>query len=129
MLLILKFLVALSSSSPLETHEEGLKTSVGNCIKKLLGSDANLVEFDRLRFKLKQAKRAGNHMKSTSVSRYKHITASIKSRVISVKYQSEAELKEMEQKQNGKLPTKTPGTPYHNLLKQRNLAITIVRNI
>ena len=34
---------------------EGLKTKVGNHIKRLLGSDDDLVKFDDLRFKLKEA--------------------------------------------------------------------------
>ena len=46
----------------LEEHNEGLKTSVGNYMKHLLGFDDELIRFDDLRFKLKEAKRAGNHL-------------------------------------------------------------------
>ncbi len=55
----------------LEEHHEGLKTSAGNSIKRLLGCDDDLVKFDDLRFKLKKAKRAGKHINmTTSISRY-----------------------------------------------------------
>ena len=40
----------------LEEHDEGLKTSADNSIKRLLGCDDDLVKFDDFRFKLKNAK-------------------------------------------------------------------------
>jgi hypothetical protein len=67
-----------------------------------------------------------------SSSQYKQIAARIKSRVMSAKFLSEANLKEMEQtqlKQNGRLPTETPGTHYYTILKNRNLAVAILRNM
>ena len=45
----------------LEQCNEGLKTSIGNNIKRLVGIDADLVRFDDLQFTLKAAKKAGNH--------------------------------------------------------------------
>ena len=52
--------------STAEEHQEGLKTSAGNSIKRLLGCDGDLVKFDDLRFKLKEAKRAGTHVHMTT---------------------------------------------------------------
>ena len=101
----------------LEEHNEGLKTSVGNYIKHLLGSDDDLIRFDDLRFKLKEAKRAGNRLYiKTSISESECV----------------AKLKELEQKyfqQNGRLPAKTRGSHYYNILKERNVATAILRGI
>ena len=54
----------------IEEHDERLKTSAGNCIKRLLGIDDNLVEFDDLRFKLKAAMRVGKNLKRSSKQNY-----------------------------------------------------------
>ena len=49
-----------------------LKSSAGNYIKRLIGSDDDLLEFDHLRFKLKAAKRAGKCLKATSIQNYEN---------------------------------------------------------
>ena len=45
--------------------DEGLKTSAGNSIKRLLGCDDDLLKFDDFRFKLKNAKQTGGHISSS----------------------------------------------------------------
>lgn len=132
--------VSTGSSAPctsfmnlnLEQHEEGLKTSVGNSIKRLLGCDVDLVEFDELRFKLKEAQKTGQHKTMTaSISRYSHLSAKIQAKVKSLQSSRAAELKELERKhllQYGKIPAKTRGSHYYNILKERDLAMAILRN-
>ena len=116
-----------------EEHQEGLKTSVGNSIKRLLGSDDDLVRFDDLRFKLKEAKKAGNHLHmKTSISEYQNLASKFTAKIRLVQSERAAELKELEQKhfqQNGTLPAKTRGSHYYNILKERNVAINILRMI
>ena len=65
----------------LEEHQEGLKTTLGNHIKRLLGLDDDLVKYDDLRFKLKAATKAGNgvHM-TTSISEYNKLGAKFKTK-------------------------------------------------
>ena len=102
-----------------QEHQEGLKTSVGNSIKRLLGSDEDLVKFDDPRFKLKEANKAGNHphMKS-SISEYQKLAAKFTAKIRLVKSERAAKLKELEQKhfqQNGTLPAKTRGSHHYNI--------------
>ena len=113
-----------------EEHDEGLKSSAGNYIKRLIGSDDDLVEFDRLRFKLKAAKRAGKRLKATSIQNYAELVTVFEAKITLVESDRAAKLKELEQThfQNyGKLPAKTRGSHYYNILKERNLAIAILR--
>ena len=115
-----------------EEHDEGLKTTVANSIKHVLGCDDNLVKFDDLRFQLKEAKHAGGnhlHMK-TSISQYRQLVEKIKAKLKLVKSEKSAQLKELEQKhyqKHGMLPAKTRGSQYYNILKERNLATNILR--
>ena len=112
----------------LEEHDEGLKTLAGNSIKHLLGCDDDLVKFDDFRFKLKNAKRAGGHIHKTSISEYREMVGKFKTKVKLVQSERADKLKEMERKQfqlTGKLPAKTPGIHYYNILKERNLATNI----
>ena len=110
--------------------DEGLKTSAGNSIKRLLGCDDDLVKFDDFRFKLKNAKRTGGHIHKTSISEYREMVGKFKTKVKLVQSERADKLKEMERKQfqlTGKLPAKTPGSHYYNILKERNLATNILR--
>ena len=112
-----------------EEHQEGLKTSVGNSIKRLLGSDDDLVKFDDLHLKLKEAKKTGNHLHmKTSVSEYQNLASKFTAKIRLVQSERAAELKELELhfQQNGTLPAKTRGSHYYNILKERNVAITIL---
>ena len=115
----------------LEEHNEGLKTSAGNAIKRLLGCDDDLVKFDGLLFTLKIAKRAGNHIHMPdSISEYNKLVRKMKTKVKLVQSDRAAKLTELEHKQfqqNGKLPAKTPGSHYYKVLKERNLATNILR--
>ena len=117
----------------LEEHNEGLKTTVGNCIKRLLGCGDDLVRFDDLRFKLKEAKRTGNlHRVKTSNSEYVHLASKFKAKIKLVHCDRLAKLSELEQvhlQKNGKLPAKTRGSHYYNILKERDLATGILRSI
>jgi hypothetical protein len=130
----------ISSSNPstgsfinlnLEEHNEGLKTSVCNGIKRLLGCDDDLIKFDDLRSTLKRAQRVGNHVHiKTDMSEYKKMVRNMKTKVKLVESERAAKVKELEQKhfqQNGKLPPKTPGTDYYKILKERILATNILR--
>ena len=113
----------------LEEHNEGLKTLIANSIKHLIGSDNDLVEFDDLRFNLKKAKQAGNHIHTASISEYKQVVKKIETKVKLVQSERAAKLKELEQKEfqkSGRLPAKTPGSHYYNILKERNLATKIL---
>ena len=111
-------------------HQEGLKTSAGNNIKHLLGCDADLVNFDDHRFKLKEAKRAGKDAQMTaSISQYKELLAKIDTKIRLVESENAAKLQELEQRhfeQHGKLPAKTPGSEYYNILKKRKLARAVL---
>ena len=114
----------------LEEHNEGLKTSVGNYIKHLLGSDDDLIRFDDLRFKLKEAKRAGNHLYiKTSVSEYEELVSKFKAKIRMVQSECVAKLEQKYFQQNGRLPAKTRGSHYYNILKERNVATAILRGI
>ena len=111
-------------------HDEGLKSSAGNYIKRLIGSDDDLVEFDHLRFKLKAAKRAGKRLKATSIQNYAELLVVFEAKIRLVESDRAAKLKELEQthfQKYGKLPAKTRGSHYYNILKERNLAIAILR--
>ena len=119
----------------LEEHHEGLKTSVANSIKRLLGSDNELVRFDDLRFqlkeKLKEAKRAGRknlHM-NTSISEYTELVETMKAKINLVKSKNSAKLKELEMEhyqKHGVLPEKTRGSHYYNILKEKKVASNIL---
>ena len=103
----------------------GLQTSAGN---STLGSDDDVMTFDNLRFKLKDAKRAGRHPNKALSLKYKEVAEKMRCRVLSVKASMEKELTEMEQKhfrQHGKLPAKIKGSKYYNCISNRNLAIGI----
>ena len=115
-----------------EEHHEGLKSIVANSIKHLIGSDNDLVEFDDLRFNLKKAKLAGKHINTASISKYRQMLKKIETKVKLVQSERAAKLKELEQKEfqkSGKLPAKTRGSYYYNILKERNLATKILRNL
>ena len=51
-----------------EGSDEGLKTSIGNIIKKVLGSDEELITFDEVRFRLKEAKKMKKNRKTTEMT-------------------------------------------------------------
>ncbi len=116
-----------------DENHQGLKTSVGNSIKRLLRLDDDLIKFDDLRFRLKAARKAGNHVHmKTSISEYNKLVAKFKTKISLVKSDLVANIKEVELKQfqtNGKLPAKTSGSHYYNLLKERNVASAILRTI
>ena len=117
----------------LEEQQEGLKTSTGNYIKRILGCDDDLVKFDDLRFKLKEAKQTGKHANmTTSVSQYRELEAKIDTKIRVVLSECAAKVKEVEQKhfqEYGKLPAKTPGSDYNKILKKRNIATAILRTL
>ena len=117
----------------LEENQEGLKTTLGNHIKRLLGLDDDLVKYDDLRFKLKAATKAGNgvHM-TTSISEYNKLGAKFKTKIKLVRSERATELKELELThfaEYGKLPAKTKGSQYYNILKDRDVATVILRTI
>ena len=102
-------------------------------MKRLIGLDESLVKFDELRFMLKAAKKAGSHVHmKTSVSEYNELVAKFKSKIKLMKSELAAKIKQLEQKyfqQNGTLPHKNSGSQYYKLLKDRNLAIAILKTI
>ena len=107
-----------------------MKTSIGNLINCLLGLDEDLVRHDDLRFKLKETKKAGKRMHQKSISEYNALVAKFKPKIMLVESERAAELKQLEKQhfqQHGNLPTKTKGSQYSNLLKERNVAKAILR--
>ena len=99
-----------------------MKTSIGNLINCLLGLDEDLVRYDDLRFKLKETKKAGKRMHQKSISEYNALVAKFKPKIMLVESERAAELKQLERQhfqQHGNLPTKTKGSQYSNLLKEK----------
>lgn len=120
----------------LETHDEGLTSSLANSIKKLLQEDTPsfLGEFDTLRSRLKEiAKKKGKQVKATHVTtRYKQLTEKIGSTVLAKQHELEKLIADFESKyfmKHGMLPTKSLNLPYRNLLREKNLSTAILRNI
>ena len=116
----------------LEACDEGLKTSVGNIVKHLIGCDDDVLEFDSLRFKLKTVKQAGRRPNKERVLKYKQLSDKMKRRMSSFKAQREKELKEIEiehLKEHGTLPSKISGSIYCITLKKRNLAMSVLRSM
>lgn len=116
----------------LEEHQEGLKTTVANCIKHLLGCDSDLEKFDDLRFKLKKAKKENHTHMKTSISQYTQMLTKIEKKVKLVLSERDAKLKELEHKEfqkSGKFPDKKPGSHYYKVRKERNLATNILRHL
>ena len=110
----------------------GLKTSTANSIKRLIDHDNDLVKFDEIRFKMKQSKQEGSHVSRADRLLYKQIVKKIEMKVKLVQSKRDAQLKELERielQHSGDLPAKTPGSRYYNILKQRNLAINILRSL
>ena len=72
----------------------------------------------------------GGHIHKTSISEYREMVGKLKTKVKLVQSERADKLKEMIRKQfqlTGKLPAKTPGSHYYNILKERNLATNILR--
>ena len=118
-----------------EEHSEGMKTSLANSIKHLIGSDDDLVRFDDLRFQLKEAKRAGGnnlHSMANNISEYTELVEKIKDKIRFVKSNRSTKLKQLEKtyyQKHGVLPSKKSKSHYHNILKERNLAVNILRTL
>ena len=115
----------------LEENQEGLKTTLGNHIKRLLGLDDDLVKYDDLCFKLKAATKAGNgvHM-TTSISEYNKLGAKFKTKIKLVRSERANKLKELTYfAEYGKLPAKTKGSQYYNIVKDGDVATVILRTI
>ena len=108
----------------LEENQEGLKTTLGNHIKRLLGLDDDLVKYDDLRL-------AATNM-TTSISEYNKLGAKFKTKIKLVRSERATKLKELELThfaEYGKLPAKTKGSQYYNILKYRDVATVILRTI
>ena len=113
----------------LAEHNQGMKTSVANSIKYLLGSDGDLVQFDELRIQLKQTKGHVRH-RTTNIRQYKELSEKIIAKIKLLKSAKSAEIEVIEKRhyqKKGVLLAKTRGTPYYNLLKERELANKILR--
>ena len=78
----------------LEDVRGGLKTSMGNYMKRILGCDQDLVTFDQLRFSLKEDKKK-THNKAM-VSRYNQLCCSLRARVLSQKSELDKEVATIE---------------------------------
>ena len=92
----------------LEKKSEELKTSVATSLTRLMGRHDELDEFDELRFRLKEAKKARQHISSVDTSRYRQLEAKLGTRVLSIRSRLDKELKEFEYKhfeKYSKLPT------------------------
>ena len=83
---------------------------------------------------MKEAKHTGGshlHM-TTSISQYRELVEKIKTKVKLVKSVKSAKIKELEKmhyQKHGTLPAKIRGSHYYNILKERNVAIAILRAI
>lgn len=116
----------------LEEHQGGLKTTLGNSINRLLGCDDDLSKFDALRFQLKAAKKAGSQGSHIALSSYNELAKKIGTKVRSTQQRLADEVKQTEYKhfkEHRSLPPKISGSHYSKLLKERNLATAILRNI
>ncbi len=114
-----------------------MKTSLGNCIKRLSEcvddlKEFNLEEFDQLRFTLKKVtktKRKPNHQ---NVSRYNQLEAELGSKVLSYQRMLTKSIEELEKvhfQQHGQLPTKATNLHYSTLLRNKKLATTVIRGL
>ena len=69
---------------------------------------------------------------NTRIPKYRELVAKMESKVRLVQSEKAAELKKVELQyfhKHGKLPAKTPGSQYYNILKERNLATAILRTL
>lgn len=113
--------------------EEGFTTSLANYIKVLLPNEI-LTEFDKLRFSLKEIirKKTVPTNKNHMVLKYNSLAANIGTKVLSKRVELDKQLEDFEHKyfqQHGKLPGKNTNSTYHNLLKEKKIAIAVLRNI
>lgn len=92
-----------------------------------------MVKFDDLRFKLKEAKKAGQHTHmATSVASYSQLATNLRIKVQFIQAGLSDELKQVENKhfqEHGTLPPKITGSHYSKTLKERNLATAILPNM
>ena len=117
----------------LEKHTEGLKTSLGNCLKKFFGADDDLTLFDELRFNIMKTKKTRKlSSKAPSISRYSQLSAKLSTQVLARQSELAKQLKDIEHdyfQKYGTFPNKTNSTEYSKILKEKNLATAILRNI
>lgn len=116
-----------------EEDDEGLKTSLATSIKKLLEHADGVTEFDQLRFKLKKARKTNQHRNMKDmISRYTILAATLGTKVSNCRSKLHKQIQTLEQEHfqlHDKLPSKISNTQYSNLLRQRKLAVTILRNL
>ena len=114
----------------LEKHNEGMKTSLGNSIKKLV-HDKRLEEFDDLRFNIKMAKK-NKKQYSDLISRYNLLSAQLGTKILTTQSKLNKSLTEIERQhlnEHSILPTKQTNSNYCKILKERNLATAVLRNM
>ena len=107
----------------------GLKTSLGNCMKKILECDDELTSFDELRYYIKNSNVS---VQSHLIKKYKAMAASLGRKVLRKQSEYDKQLREIERchfLEHAKLPNKTTNTEYSRTLKDRNIATAILRNL
>ena len=94
--------------------------------------DDELISFDDLRFNIKEAKSNKMGMKSNVTLRYKKLAASLGKKVLIKQAQLDEELQKIERahfQDHNRLPNKDTNPRYSGLLKDRNVATAILRNL
>ncbi len=114
-----------------QQEKQGLNSTLATCIERLLQNDtpSTLKEFDTIRTALKGATRKGKT--KNLESRYKLLEATLGTQVLARKTHLERMIHKMELEnleEFGTLPLKR-NSIYSNLLKDKKLATTILRNI
>lgn len=113
-------------------HLSGLTTSLANSIKVLLPNE-DLTDFDKLRFHLKDTTRkktapSNKHL----VEKYRSQAARLGAKVLSKRVELDKAVEDFEHKylkQHGKLPVKRTNPIYQNLLKEKKIAVSVLRNM
>ena len=117
----------------LEEHDGGLKTSLGNSMEKLLRFDTDLADFDELRFTIKESRKRKKRGNMTEqIAKYQILAARLGAEIKSKQSELNKKLKHIEHQHLqafNKLPTKATNKHYPRVLKLRNIATTILRNL
>ena len=86
---------------------QGLKTSLGASMVKVIGHDSTIQEFDELCSKLKELKRSKTQKKREAVKRYKHLSSLLSARVLAKRTQLDGQIRDLEHQHfitHGKVP-------------------------
>ena len=109
-----------------------LQTSLATAIAKAIGHNSNIVEFDKLRHKLKQAKKQKHRPAGYKDLIDQHDLTVLATRLLKQKSSLQQTIRELEQKffqTSGHLPTAESDAEYAKRVKERNLVKTLLRNL